>query len=172
MCITRIVSETPQILPQVLLSGDIHTPDFHVFGWRSDRVGSHPNVLGKIRRAQMEFGWRCITHTHSSRNTQSLFSQKRHVCNIIALHISIIVPEIHPCVQRAKYQNRHKYCHKRCCQAIYARQIPMYFAGGRTSSAASPMFWGKSVGLKWSLGGVASHIEVPWSSLCPQPLGS
>ena len=41
-----------------------------VFRWSSDQLGCRLNDLGKVRRAQMEFGGGSSTHWHSRQNIQ------------------------------------------------------------------------------------------------------
>jgi len=67
-----------------------------------DQLGSRLNVLEKSGRAQMEFGGGHTAHTHSHQNMKFLFPPNIHVYQAIAIHISIIMHEIHPCLQHAK----------------------------------------------------------------------
>jgi len=58
---------------------------YHVFRWWSNQLGGRLNVLGKIVRAQMDFGGWHTTHTHSHQNMQFLSSPNRHSITIAAL---------------------------------------------------------------------------------------
>ena len=100
------------------LSGDTCTSLYQVFGWRLDQLGGRLNVLGKLGRAQMEFGCSRITHTRALQNMQFLFPLNQHVCRAIALHIASIVLKTRPCLQHAECRKHFKTQPQRCCQAI------------------------------------------------------
>ena len=57
----RRMPKTLQNPTPEVLSGDTCPSLYQVFGWRSDQLGGRLNVLGKLGRAQMEFG-----HTRQS----------------------------------------------------------------------------------------------------------
>jgi len=66
------------------------------------------------------------------------------------------MPETHPSLQHAKYQKTPKNLH----QGIYPHHFIQYFAGRRTSWVVGSMFWGKFVGLRWSLVEVTAHTGI------------
>ena len=98
--ITVIVSEThpcPQhaycrIIPQSHYRGccqAIYACHFsHAFRWWSDQLCCRSSVLGKVGRAQTEFGGGWSTHCHCRQNIQFLFSQKSAFYGKIKLHMS------------------------------------------------------------------------------------